>query len=228
MKSRAIRELASAYAKLFELHLDDSHGNHILDDNHQHHHSTTMPKDFDITISYEPSSDDDVNSDLQRARNARQRTATYIAHRFWHLMHDSPFSAEYNATKYNIPADHMDGLRKLKALVPFLLPPVDQYVAHNTVLGSRRIHHPDLSSTNIMLDSNTGALTGIIDWEGITTAPAEIMAAYPEWIRYDGESHALTFWSQKLVFGTVYHHAESRDIFETVSSTVAVYYFCLM
>ena len=223
MKSRAIRELASAYTKLFELRLENSYGNHITDDNHQHHHSTTMPKAFDITISYEPSSDDDVNSDVQRARNARQRTATYIAHRFWDLMHDSPFSAENNAKKYNIPADHMDAMRKLKALVPFLLPPVDQYVAHDSVLGSRRIHHPDLSSTNVMLDVDTGALTGIIDWENVTTAPAEIMAAYPEWIRYDGESHALTFWSQKLVFGSVYYHAESRDIFETASSTVVIY-----
>ena len=221
MKSRALRELASAYVKLFELPLDDSLGNHIGDDDHQHHHSTAMPKTFDITISYEPCSE--VNSDIQRARNARQRTATYIAHRFWHLMHDSPFSAEIMATKYNIPADHMDALIKLKALVPFLLPPVDQYVTHDTVLGSRRIYHPDLSSTNIMLDTDTGALNGIIDWEDITTAPAELVAAYPEWIRYDGESHALTFWSQKLVFGNVYYHAESRDIFETASSTVVVY-----
>jgi len=215
MKSRAIRELASAYAKLFELRLCDSHGNHIADDNHQHHHSTSMPKAFDITISYEPCSD--VNSDLQRARNARQRTATYIAHRFWHLMHDSPFSAEKLAEK-RIPTDHMDALRKLKALVPFILPPVDQYMAHNTVLGSRRIYHPDLSSTNVMLDAHTGALIGIIDWECITTAPAEILAAYPEWIRYDGESHALTFWSQKMVFvDFVCYHADSRDIFDTAS-----------
>jgi len=118
--SRAIRELASAYAKLFELRLDDSHGNHFADDDHQHHHSTTIPKAFDITISYEPSSD--VSSDVQRARNARQCTATYIAHRFWHLMHDSPFSGENMAKKYNIPADHMDALRKLTALVPFILP----------------------------------------------------------------------------------------------------------
>ena len=226
MKSRALRELASAYVKIFELPLDDSHGNQIGDDNHQHHHSTTMPKDFDITITYEPCSD--VNSDIQRARNARQRTATYIAHRFWHLMHDSPFSAEKMATKYIVCSDHMDALRKLKDLVPFLLPPVDQYVTHNTVLGSRRIHHPDLSSTNVMLDADTGALIGIIDWEDITIAPAELTAAYPEWIRYDGESHALTFWSQKLVFGNVYYHAESRDIFETASSIVVVYWLCLM
>ena len=221
MKSRANHDLASAYVKLFELRLDESFGNHIADDNHQHHHTTAMPKAFDITISYEPSSD--LNSEVQRARNARQRTATYIAHRFWHWMHDSPFSADNMATKYNIPSDHMDALRKLKALVPFLLPPVDQYVAHDTVLGSRRIHHPDLSSTNVMLDTETGAVIGIIDWENVTTAPAEIMAAYPEWIRYDGESHALTFWSQIMVFNSVYYHAESRDIFETVSSTAVVY-----
>ena len=215
MKSRAIRELASAYARLFELCLSDSHGNHIADDNHQHHHSTSMPKAFDITISYEPRSA--VNSDLQRARNARQCTATYIAHRFWHLMHDSPFSAEKLAEK-RIPPNHMDALRKLKALVPFVLPPVDQYMAHDTVLGSRRIHHPDLSSTNVMLDAQTGALIGIIDWECITTAPAEILAAYPEWIRYDGESHALTFWSQKMVFvDPVCYHADSRNIFDTAS-----------
>ncbi|KAF8803404.1 hypothetical protein BYT27DRAFT_7260146 [Phlegmacium glaucopus] len=139
-----LRELASAYAKLFELHLCDSHGNHIADDNHQHHHSTPMPMAFDITISYEPCSD--VNSDIQRACNARQSTATYIAHRFWHLMHDSPFSAEKLAEQH-IPADHMDALRKLKALVPFILLPVNQYMAYNTVLESRRIHHTDLSST---------------------------------------------------------------------------------
>jgi hypothetical protein len=177
-----------------------------------------MPKAFDITISYEPSSD--VNPDIQRARNARQRTATYLAHRFWHEMHDSRFCGEILATdsEYNIPADHMDAMRKMRHLVPFLLPSVDQYVAHDTVLGSRRIYHPDLSSTNIMFDTDTGALTGIIDWENITTAPAEIIAAYPEWIRYDGESHSLTWWSQKLVSGTVYHHAEFRDIFEKVSS----------
>ena len=215
MKSRAIRELASAQAKLFELPPCDSQGNHTADDNHQHHHSISMPAAFDITISYEPCSD--VDSDIQRARNARQRTATYIAHRFWHLMHDSPFSAEKMAEK-NIPADHMDALRKLKALVPFMLPPVSQYMAHDTVLGSRRIHHPDLSSTNVMFDADKGTLVGIIDWECTTTAPAEILAAYPEWIRYDGESHALTFWSQKMVFvDPVYYHAESRDIFETVS-----------
>ena len=62
----------------------------------------------------------------------------------------------------------------------------------------------------------------------MTTAPAELVAAYPEWIRYDGESHALTFWSQKLVFGNVYYHAESRDIFEAASLTVVVYLPCLM
>ena len=226
MKSRAIRELASANVKLFELRLDDSRENYIADDNHQHHHRTPMPEAFDITISYEPSSD--LNSDVQRARNARQRSATYIAHRFWHKMYDSPFAADKMATKYNIPAAHMDALRKLKALVPFLLPPVDQYVAHDTVLGSRRIHHPDLSSTNVMLDTDTGALIGIIDWENVTLAPAEIMAAYPEWIRYDGESHAMTFWSQIMVFDTVYYHAESRDIFEKASPTIVVYWLCLM
>jgi hypothetical protein len=118
-----------------------------------------MPTAFDITISYEPCSD--VNSDIQRARNARQSTATYIAHRFWH---DSIFSAEKLAEQ-DIPADHMDALRKSKALVPFMLPPVNQYMAYDTVLGSRRIHHNDLSSTNVMLDADTGALIGIIDWE---------------------------------------------------------------
>ena len=222
MKSRALRELGSAYAKLFELRLCDSLGNHIADDNHQHHHSTPMPTAFDITISYEPCSD--VNSDIQRARTARQSTATYIAHLFWHLMHDSPYSAEIKAAEQNTPPDHMDALRKLKALVPFILPPVDQYMAHDTVLGSRRIHHTDLSSTNIMFDADTGALVGIIDWECTNAAPAEISAAYPEWIRYDGESHALTFWSHKMVFvDPIYYHAESRGIFETASSTAVVF-----
>jgi hypothetical protein len=117
----------------------------------------------------------------------------------------------------------MDALRKLKAPVPFMLPPVNQYMAYDTVLGSRRTHHNDLSSTNVMLDADTGALVGIIDWECITTA-AEISAAYPEWIRYDGESHVLTIWSQRLVYvDPVYYHAESRDIFGTASSTAVVF-----
>ena len=82
MKSRAIRELASAYTKLFELRLCDTQENHIAE-------TTTVvnitirpqcPQPSTVTISYEPCSD--VNSDIQRARNAQQGTATYIAHRF--------------------------------------------------------------------------------------------------------------------------------------------------
>ena len=71
MKSRAIHELASAYTKLFELRRCDTQENHIAE-------TTTMINI--ITISYEPCSD--VNSDIQRAPIARQRSATYIAHRF--------------------------------------------------------------------------------------------------------------------------------------------------
>ena len=212
MKSRAIRELASAHAKLFKILLSDSHGNHIADDNHQHHHSTTMSKVFDITISYEPCSD--VNSDVQRTRNARRCTATYtsrIAHRFWNLMHDSPFSAENLAKKHNIPADHM---RKLKVLVPFLLPPVNQYVVHNTVLEFITMIFRRLTSSLTPIQGSDWDHC----WECITTAPAEILAAYREWIRYDGKSHALTFRSQKMVFvSPVYYHAKSREIFEIFS-----------
>ena len=94
-------------------------------------------------------------------------------------MHDFPFSAE-KLTEKHTPADRMDALRKLKALVHFMLPPVNQYMAHDTVLGSRRIYHPDMSSTRVMFDADTGTLIGIIDWECTTKAPAEILAAYPE------------------------------------------------
>ena len=157
MKSRAIRELASAYTKLFELRLCDTQENHIAE-------TTTVvnitirpqcPQPSTITISYEPCSD--VNSDIQRAPIARQHSATYIAHRFLAL--DAWFSSLFcwETGRWETYPGRSHGCveETVKALVPFMLPLVNQYVAHDTVLGSRRIHHPDLSSTNIMFDADT-------------------------------------------------------------------------
>jgi hypothetical protein len=120
-----------------------------------HHHSTTMLKpSIDTTISYELFSD--VNSDVHRARNAWQHSATYIALCVWHLMHDSPspLSTENMGRKHNITSDH-GALRKLKFLVPFYFRPW----TNTDPRPSLRISLANLIECHAW---DTGALTGIM------------------------------------------------------------------
>ncbi|CAL1697472.1 unnamed protein product [Somion occarium] len=46
--------------------------------------------------------------------------------------------------------------------------------------------HEDLRSTNILADTTSGRITGVLDWEYHAFLPAVLAASYPEWLLYTG------------------------------------------
>ncbi|KAJ3911223.1 hypothetical protein F5877DRAFT_73353, partial [Lentinula edodes] len=146
----------------------------------QHGHIDPMPTALDIKLHYESFTSD---PDIGRARAYRRETATFIARRFWAVMHD----AEYCAEAEGHPDSELPVLHKLKALVPALIPSVEKYLELDdngrSLLGSKKLHHYD-------------PITGIIDWEFTTAAPGLLSAAYPEWI-----SHLLQLSPDKFEYG---------------------------
>ena len=182
----------------------------------QHGHIDPMPTAFDIKLHYESFTSD---PDILRARAYRQETATFIAHRFWAVMHD----AEYCAEAEGHPDSELPVLHKLKALVPALIPSVQKYLELDnngqSLLGSKKLHHYDPSVSNIMVDPATANITGIIDWEFTTAAPALLSASYPEWIRYDGQQSPTSHWSSHLLqlSPDKFEYRKWRETYEDVS-----------
>ncbi|KAJ3931488.1 MAG: hypothetical protein NXY57DRAFT_961696 [Lentinula lateritia] len=150
---------ATVYACIFDTIMPEPLSS-MLAEERQYDHIDPMPTAFDIKLHYESFTDD---PDLLRARAYRQETATFIAHRFWKLMHDGEHSAEADGHP-ELPVLH-----KLKALVPAFIPTVEAYLELDdngqSLLGSKKLHHYDPSVSNIMVDFDTAKITGIIDWE---------------------------------------------------------------
>ncbi|KAF5350164.1 hypothetical protein D9756_009105 [Leucocoprinus leucothites] len=48
------------------------------------------------------------------------------------------------------------------------------------------LRHEDLRAANVLLDQQTGSVTGIIDWEYHSIVPAVLAAEYPPWLSYTG------------------------------------------
>ena len=48
------------------------------------------------------------------------------------------------------------------------------------------LRHEDIRPANVLLDQQTGSVTGIIDWEYHSIAPAVLAAEYPPWLNYTG------------------------------------------
>jgi hypothetical protein len=48
--------------------------------------------------------------------------------------------------------------------------------------------HEDLVGHNVVIDSSTGEITGVFDWEFHGLLPAVLAATYPAWIQYSGAS----------------------------------------
>ncbi|KAJ3859741.1 hypothetical protein EV359DRAFT_86079 [Lentinula novae-zelandiae] len=186
---------AAIYSRIFDTLIPEPLSSMFAEEL-QHGHIDPMPTAFDIKLHYESFTSD---PDILRARAYRQKTATFIAHRFWAVMHD----AEYCAEAEGHPDSELPVLHKLKALVPALIPSVEKYLELDnngqSLLGSKKLHHYDPSVSNIMVDPATADITGIIDWEFTTAAPALLSAAYPEWIRYDGQQSPTSHWSSHLL-----------------------------
>jgi aminoglycoside phosphotransferase (APT) family kinase protein len=64
--------------------------------------------------------------------------------------------------------------------------------------GPFLLHHPDFSYQNILVNDE-GDVTGIIDWDGIATAPRELsFARYPSWITRDWDPHAYQYPTENI------------------------------
>ncbi|KAJ3892701.1 hypothetical protein GG344DRAFT_75661 [Lentinula edodes] len=204
---------ATVYACIFDTIMPEPLSS-MLAEERQYDHIDPMPTAFDIKLHYESFTDD---PDLLRARAYRQETATFIAHRFWKLMHDGEHSAEVDGHP-ELPVLH-----KLKALVPAFIPSVEAYLELDdngqSLLGSKKLHHYDPSVSNIMVDPDTAKITGIIDWEFTVAVPALLSAAYPEWIRYDGQQSPTSHWSSHLLqlSPDKFEYGMWRDMYEEAS-----------
>ena len=60
-----------------------------------------------------------------------------------------------------------------------------EYPVSKGDLATFHFAHADLSVANVLLDPDTGAVTGIIDWEMAGFRPAWLAAAYPTWFDDD-------------------------------------------
>jgi len=60
-----------------------------------------------------------------------------------------------------------------------------QYPASKGDSTTFHFAHGDLSVANILLDPNTGAITGVIDWEMASFRPAWLSAICPGWFNAD-------------------------------------------
>ncbi|KAI0633932.1 hypothetical protein C8Q77DRAFT_1156797 [Trametes polyzona] len=72
----------------------------------------------------------------------------------------------------------------LSRLVPRLQP-----ILHRLNRPSYRrcvLNHDELNQTNVLVDGDTGEITGVVDWEHQSVRPAVLSASYPLCIRYDG------------------------------------------
>ncbi|KAJ3759017.1 hypothetical protein EV360DRAFT_82528 [Lentinula raphanica] len=197
-----IEQYASIYTSIFTTPIPESLYPVLSEDN-QHYHHDAMPAAFDVKLHYDDPPHYSVSSDILRARAYRQETATFLAHRFWSYMFDKHFCAETVELNGLCP-ELLPLLHKLRALIPVLLPSVEEYLkldssGKESLLGSRKLYHYDPSVSNIMVDSETAKITGIVDWELTMAVPALLAAVYPEWIRYDGQITPTSYWSSNLL-----------------------------
>ena len=70
-----------------------------------------------------------------------------------------------------------------------------QKSSHSTFEESGMFHlaHGDLSTYNILIDPDTGAVTGLIDWEMAGSRPAWLAAVGGGWFNDDSERFLMTF-----------------------------------
>ncbi|KAE8415350.1 hypothetical protein BDV36DRAFT_298207 [Aspergillus pseudocaelatus] len=73
--------------------------------------------------------------------------------------------------------DVLDTCYSLEELLPYIfLPPGGQYEA-------KLLYHDDLSASNIMMNSVSYRVTGIVDWESVSIHPAWEATEYPFFLR---------------------------------------------
>ena len=79
-----------------------------------------------------------------------------------------------------------------------------EWMPQDTTKGSFVISHPDLDLQNILVDES-GAVTGLIDWDGVATVSQLAGCTYPKWLTYDWDpwSYAYRSGQPNVVRGRV-------------------------
>ena len=98
--------------------------------------------------------------------------------------------------------DRKDNLFGVKRLMEIMIDAIDSIEKNKNLqddklkkAGRFVLRHPDLDSQNVLI-SEEGALLGLLDWDGIRTAPQKFgFAAFPIWIVRDWEPSTYHYWA---------------------------------
>jgi hypothetical protein len=80
------------------------------------------------------------------------------------------------------------------------------------------LRHEDPVINNYLVDTHTGNITGIVDWEYHSVVPAVLAADYPSWVIYSGVAEYNGLWFERREEAEYY-----RDVFEQVAC-----HFCVV
>ena len=72
-----------------------------------------------------------------------------------------------------------------------------EWMPQDTIKGSFVISHPDLDLQNILVDES-GTVTGLIDWDGVTTVSQLAGCTYPKWLTHDWDPWNYAYRSGQL------------------------------
>ena len=98
-----------------------------------------------------------------------------------------------NKIQVEAPSTIAHGQRKM---LQIMVDAIELCESRSKISNKFVLTHPDFDAQNILVKED-GTLSGILDWDGVRTAPMQLgYAKYPSWIIRDWTPNAYCFWSQ--------------------------------
>lgn len=130
-----------------------------------------------------------------------------------------PLYREFYGHQLVDPQDRIKHLADYLKVVPHLIPDGEE-------LNAPTIRHPDLSPSNIFI-SETGNITGIIDWQHTAALPIFLQAKIPNHFQNYGDDDSENFRRPKLAEGIDVMSESDKEVEMELYRRRQVHYFYL-
>jgi hypothetical protein len=130
-----------------------------------------------------------------------------------------PFYSEFYGRQKVDPQVQIHHLLDYLKVVPYLVPEAEQ-------LNIPTIRHPDLSPSNIFI-SDSGDISGIIDWQHTTILPIFLQAKIPKHFQNYGDDDSENFQRPKLAEGFANMTSSEKEVEMERYRRRQVHYFYL-
>lgn len=130
-----------------------------------------------------------------------------------------PFYREFYCRQKVDPQVQIRHLFNYLKIAPYLVPKVEQ-------LNVPTIRHPDLSPSNIFI-SDSGDITGIIDWQHTTVLPIFLQAKIPKHFQNYGDDDSENFRHPKLAEDFATMTSSDKEVEMELYRRRQVHYFYL-